>query len=57
MQYKANAENLARNLRKFLRDDQIELLQREDPSQNTREWSDASIKTALQIRLMVRAKG
>ena len=33
------------------------LLQLEDPSLNSKEWSDETIKTALQMRLMVGSKG
>ena len=48
---------MSKNLSSFLHEDQIALLQLEDYSKNNKEWSDETIKSALQIRLMVKAKG
>jgi len=46
-----------KNMQKFLNDDQLTLLQLDDPSKNTREWNDETIKVALQIRIVVGARG
>ena len=49
--------NVTQNLTKFLNEDQVNLLQLQEPSKNNKEWSEETIKSALQIRLMVQAKG
>jgi len=48
---------MTRNLSKFLNADQMEYLQLVDPSKNSREWSEDTIKKAFQMRLMVRSQG
>lgn len=49
--------NTIKNLNAFLNEDQVALLQLDDVSDNNKPWSDETIKSALQIRLMVKSKG
>jgi len=46
-----------KNKSKFLRADQKELLELENPSQNTKKWSNATIREAIKIRLVCRSRG